>query len=66
MIGEGNVVQIVVRVVGIEGAPAAVLALHADDPFDRAVDRRCTRGSLSARPLRSSTMPTTAVSSTSG
>ncbi len=39
MIGEGNVVEIVVRVVGVEGAPAAVLALHADDPFGGALDR---------------------------
>src|SRR6516165_5154887 len=27
------------RVVGIEGAPSAVAALHADDPLRRAVDR---------------------------
>jgi len=34
VIGEGDVVQVVVRVVGIEGAPAAVLALHAHDPLE--------------------------------
>src|SRR5580700_4820027 len=27
------------RVVGVERAPAAILALHADDPFGGAVDR---------------------------
>ncbi len=38
MIGEGNVVQIVIGVVGIEGAPAAVFALQALHPFATARD----------------------------
>ena len=33
MVGEGDVVEILVIVVGIEGAPGAILALHADDPL---------------------------------
>src|SRR5262249_7972232 len=32
--------QIVMRVVGIEGAPTAIAALHADDPLGCALDRR--------------------------
>ena len=39
MVGEGYVVEIIIFVVGIEGAPGAVLALHADDPFASAGDR---------------------------
>ncbi len=39
VIGEGDVVEIVVGVVDIEGSPAAIAALHADEPFRRAGDR---------------------------
>src|SRR6185312_16943423 len=39
VIGERDVVQGIMRVVGVERAPAAVLALHADDPLAGAVDR---------------------------
>ena len=39
VIGERDVVEIVIFVVGVERAPGAVLALHADDPFARARDR---------------------------
>ena len=35
MVGEGDVVEVVVGVVGVEGGPAAVLALQADDPLAR-------------------------------
>ena len=38
MIGEGNVVEVVIDIVGIEGRPAAVAALQAGDPFDAARD----------------------------
>ncbi len=41
MIGERNVVQIVIGVVGIERAPAAVLALQTLDPFAAARDGFC-------------------------
>ena len=63
MIGEGNVVEIVVVVVGVEGAPAAVAALHAGDPFGGARDRHAIapRGRNGRAPS-----PTTAVSSRSG
>ena len=44
MIGERDVVEIVVLVVGIERAPGAVLALHADDPFPRPGDRAAEVG----------------------
>src|SRR5207244_2549385 len=37
MIRERDVVQVVVRVVGIEGGPPTVPALHTDDPFGGAV-----------------------------
>ena len=40
MVGERNVVEIVVFVVGVERAPGAVLALQSQDPFLRARDRR--------------------------
>ena len=40
MIGERNIVEVQVVVVGIEGAPAAVATLQAADPFTPAVDRR--------------------------
>ena len=33
VIGERDIVEILVVVVGVEGAPAAIAALHADDPF---------------------------------
>lgn len=38
MVGERNVVEIVVRVVGVERGPAPVLALQANNPFARARD----------------------------
>ena len=40
VIREGDVVEIIVLVFGVKGAPAAVAALHADDPVGGAVDRR--------------------------
>ena len=48
MIGEGNVVEIVIGVVGIEGAPAAVAALHAHDPFRGSVDGAAIAGAVEA------------------
>src|SRR5258706_13744965 len=39
MIGKGNIVEIVVRVVCVEGAPAAISTLQALDPFAPALDR---------------------------
>jgi hypothetical protein len=33
VIGEGNIVEILVVVVGVVGAPAAIAALHAENPF---------------------------------
>ena len=36
MIGKGNVVEIVVDIVGVESGPAAVAALQAGRPFDAA------------------------------
>ena len=39
MIGERDVVQVVMRVVGIERAPPAIPALHPDDPFRGPLDR---------------------------
>ena len=38
VIGERDVVQIVVRVVGIKRSPAAISALHPDDPLGRAIN----------------------------
>ena len=38
MIGEGNVVEVVIDIVGIERRPAAIAALQALDPFDAARD----------------------------
>jgi hypothetical protein len=38
VVGERDVVQVMVRVVGLERAPAAAAALHADDPFAGAGD----------------------------
>src|SRR5262249_12280826 len=39
MIGEWNIVEIIIFVVGVEYAPAGIDALHADDPLTRA--RNC-------------------------
>ena len=39
MVGERDIVEVVELVVGIECAPGAVLALHADDPLARAFER---------------------------
>jgi len=38
MIRKRNVVEIKVDVVDVEGRPAAVAALHADRPFDTALN----------------------------
>src|SRR5665213_3004586 len=38
VIGVGDVVQVIIFIVGVEGRPAAVAALHADQPFSRALD----------------------------
>src|SRR6516162_199824 len=38
MISERNMVQVVMGVVSVEGAPPAISALHAHHPFGRAVD----------------------------
>ena len=38
VIGEGDVVEVVMGVVSIKGAPAAALALHANGPVRRALD----------------------------
>ena len=42
MVGERNIVEVVVAVIDVERAPAAIPALHALDPFapsrDRAVE----------------------------
>src|SRR5262249_61586266 len=40
MISEGVVVKVVMGVVGIEGSPPAIPALHADDPFGCTVNCR--------------------------
>ena len=70
MIGERNVVEIVIDIVGIEGRPAAVAALQAGDPFDAARDRLVVawnrRARTASRRARSIAMTTTAVSSRSG
>src|SRR5215471_5500815 len=39
VIGKGNMVQVAVGVVGVERAPAAIAALHADQPLGAALDR---------------------------
>ena len=39
MVGERDVIEIIVGVVGVEGGPAAVPALQALDPFARPLDR---------------------------
>ena len=44
MIGEGDVVQVMLVVVGVESAPAAVAALQAEDPFATALDRLAELG----------------------
>ena len=43
VVGEGNVVEGVVLVLGVEGAPAAVLVLHGDDPRGCSLDRLAVR-----------------------
>src|SRR5438105_119378 len=47
MIREGNVVEVVIFVVTIEGTPAAVAALHAEYPFLGSI-HRCAELRLSA------------------
>ena len=69
VIGERNVVEIIVVIVGVERAPAAIAALQALDPFAPAVDRliETVRATRVERPrARSIARATTAVSSTSG
>ncbi len=51
VVGERDVVEIVEFVVGVERAPGAVLALHADDPFARRRDRGA-KVALRREPLR--------------
>ena len=48
MVGEGNAVEREVLVVGVEGAPAAVLVLHGDDPRGRPFDRLAVRLGIGA------------------
>src|SRR5206468_5047940 len=38
VVGEWDVVQVVVRIVGIKRSPAAISALHPDDPLGGAID----------------------------
>ena len=64
VIGERDVVEVVVRVVGSNAPQPPFAALHADDPF-RARARSPPRMRRDRR-SRCSSMPTTAVSSTSG
>src|SRR6185437_12409134 len=40
MIGERNIVEIIINIVDIECRPAAISALQAFDPFGTALDRR--------------------------
>jgi hypothetical protein len=62
-------VEVMMRVVSIEGCPAAIAALQPDDPFAGAVDRLvevyADCGGIRRR-ARSMAMTTTAVSSRSG
>ena len=70
MVGEGNIVQILTVIVGVESAKAAVGALQAEDPFLRARNRLAVKGSWRAPrnvfAARSIAKATTAVSSRSG
>ena len=70
MVGERDVVEIRVGVVGVEGRPCAILALQSLDPFARPGDGR-QNGRPDAlvtppRSARSIAIATTAVSSVSG
>ena len=66
MVGERDVVEIVIFVVGVERAPTAILALHSQNPFSRA-SNRCAEVVLALKACaRSIAITTTAVSSTSG
>ena len=55
MIGEGDVIEVLVIVVGVEGAPAAILALQADHPLAAPADRlskaRRIRFAATGRPV---------------
>jgi len=69
VIGERDIVQIIIVIIGIEGTPAAVGALQTFDPFAApARSRSCTLilGHRSLAYARSIAIATTAVSSTSG
>ena len=46
VIGERDIIQIIIVIIGIEGAPAAVGALQAFDPLARARDRTVVIWSL--------------------
>ncbi len=48
VIGERDVIEIEMHVVGVERAPPAVAALHAEDPFLGAVDRLAVAGPVEA------------------
>jgi len=61
VIGERDVVEIVVGIVGIEGAEAAIPALQTDDPFARRSIAASKTAPRSPR-TRSIAMATTAVS----
>src|SRR3546814_12210194 len=58
MVGERDVVEVVVRIVCVERTPAAILALHADDPFGgafqvlRSEERRVGQECVSTCSLR--------------
>ena len=66
MIGEWNIVQVVVLVVGIERAPGAVFTLHAVDHSPRAREARIEILAAGKNTRSVLAMATTAVSSTSG
>ena len=48
MISERDMVQVVMGIVGVEGAPTTISALHPDDPFRRTVDGPTIVGGIEA------------------
>ncbi len=65
MVGKGNIVEKLKIILVIEGPPAAVGILHADEPRKSAANpARMRSGSVSS--TRLSAIKTNAVSSTSG